>query len=120
MSYLINIIGIILVITGIFDSIKYKWSSDKIKQAGTARGQSRKFINCAILNDTIRIVYAILIKDMYILLTSLLALYFMIVNFYYIYKYYPYRCRGLMNFKKPNIFLYILNSILPNQIRKKL
>jgi len=55
-NYWINIVGIILIITGIFDSFKYKWSADKIKQLQSAKGQSRKFINCAILNDIIRIV----------------------------------------------------------------
>ena len=117
---IITIVGILLTITGIFDSVKYHWSAQKIYRVKTAKGQSRKFINCAIFNDLIRIIYAILIKDIYIFLASILALIFMIEHWYMVYLFYPYRQRGLLNFKRPNIVLYIINSLLLNSIKKRL
>jgi len=115
-----NFIGILLTISGIFDSIKYHWASQKIRQVKTAKGQSRKGINAAIINDGIRIGYCFLIKDIYLIISSILAMICMLECFYTIYTYYPYRMRGCYNFKKPNIFLYLINSILPNSIRKRL
>jgi len=115
-----QILGVALIITSIFDAIKYQWNANAIKRVGTARGHSRKFINAAILNDTIKLFYAIVIKDIFIIGSSLLALYTMFYLFWTIYKYYPYRKRGLHNFKRPNIFLYTFNSLLPNYIRRKL
>jgi hypothetical protein len=115
-----DIIGGILVITSIFDAWKYVWNAKSISKIGTARGHSRKFINAAILNDTVKLSYGIVISDLFIILSSLLALGTMAFLFYTIYKYYPYKYRGLLNFKRPNIFLYIINSILPNRLRRRL
>ena len=115
-----DIIGGLLIITSIFDAWKYVWNAKAIIKIGTARGHSRKFINAAILNDTIKLSYGIVIFDIFIILSSILALGTMSFLFYTIYKHYPYRMRGCSNFKKPNIFYYITNSILPNSIRKRL
>ena len=115
-----NVVGIVLLITGLFDSFKYKWQGDKIRKAKSARGQSRKFLNAAISNDLIRIIYSFLIRDIYIFFTSLLAMSTMLYCYWMTYKYYPYRGRGLNNFRRPGIILYILNSLLPNRIRKRL
>jgi len=109
-----EIIGFIFIITGILDAWKYTWQSKKIQKAKSAKGHSRKFINVAIFNDIVKLVYGIAIRDIYIILTSLIALYCMINLFYVTYLYYPYRN------KRPYIFKYIWNSILPNKIRKKL
>jgi len=115
-----TIFGIILIITGIYDSIKYYWFGKKIKEVQSSKGYSRKGMNCAILHDLVRLIYAIFIKDIYIALTSILALITMLYCWYQIYLYYPYRYRHLKNFKRPNILLYLINSILPNSIRKRL
>ena len=116
----LNITGLLLTITGIFDACKYHWSAEKIRRHKSAQGRSRKFINTAIINDIIRIIHVSLIPDIYLIISSCLALICMCEHFWMIYKYYPYRRRGLLNFKRPNIFLYIINSLLPNSIRKKL
>ena len=115
-----EIFGSLLIITSIFDAIKYYWSAEKIKSVGTAKGHSRKFLNAAIINDIVKLMYGAVIIDIFIIASSLLALLTMGYNFYVVYKLYPYRCRGLVGFKKPNIIYYILNSFMPNKIRKRL
>src|SRR3989304_7303120 len=102
-----DIIGGFLIITSILDAWKYIWQAKSIIRIGTARGHSRKFINAAILNDIIKLSYGIIIFDIFIILSSILALGTMSFLFCIIYKYYPYKYRGLQNFKRPNIFLYI-------------
>ncbi len=115
-----DFLGGLLIITSIFDGWKYVWNAKSIIKIGTARGHSRKFINAALLNDTIKLLYGILIYDLFIIFSSLFALGTMIYLFWTIYKFYPYRMRGCINFKRPNIILYFLNSITPNKIRKRL
>ena len=119
-NIILNITGILLTITGILDAIKYHWSASKIREKKSAQGHSRKFINAALANDLIRIIHCILLPDWYLVLSSLLALIFMLEHWFTVYWFYPYRCRGLFGFKRPNIILYTINSILPNQIRRKL
>jgi hypothetical protein len=116
----ITIIGCLFVFTSIFDALKYRWNASKIRQYKSSKGHSRKFINVAIFNDIVRLTYGFLIHDSYIVLSSLLAMIFMSELFFMIYWYYPYKYRNLRNFKRPNIFLYLLNSILPNRIARRL
>ena len=121
MSLLKEILGIILIISGIFDSIKYIWNAQAIKKVGTARGHSRKFINTAVGNDLIKIVYLIFINpDIFLIITSILALGCMLYLWYIIYIFYPYKYRNLKNWKRPNIFVYTINSLLPNNLRRRL
>jgi hypothetical protein len=115
-----DIIGTILILASLMDAWKYMWQAKSIKKIGTAKGHSRKFINAAIFNDIIKLIYGTVICDLFIILSSILALVTMGYNFYIIYKFYPYRKRGLNNFKRPSIFIYIINSIQPNSLRKKL
>jgi len=115
-----DIIGIILIFTSILDALKYVWNAKAIIKIGTAKGHSRKFINAAIFNDITKLTYGIIILDLFIILSSVLALITMGYLFYIIYLFYPYKKRGLINFKKPSVFLYFLNSVLPNRIRRRL
>lgn len=115
-----DFIGGLLIFSSIFDSWKYIWNAQSIQKIGTARGHSRKFINAALFNDLIKLSYGIVIWDIFIVLSSILALITMNYLFWTIYKFYPYRMRGCINFKRPNILLYFWNSITPNQIRRKL
>jgi len=116
-----NILGVFLTITGIFDAIKYHWQTLSIRKIGLAKGHSRKFINAAILNDLTRLAYFILVKpDLYLLISSIVAIIYMLELYGTIYWLYPYRMRGCQNFKRPNIFIYTINSIIPNKIRKRL
>jgi len=112
--------GGLLIITSIFDAFKYSLQARKIQKEKTARSMSRKFINFALINDFIKLEYGIIIHDWFIICSSILALICMIDLWWQIFWFYPYRMRGCSNFKRPNIILYIINSILPNSIRKRL
>jgi len=115
-----DILGGLLVITSIFDALKYSIQARKIQRVKSAKSMSRRFINFALINDFVKLGYGFIIRDLFIMISSILALICMIDLWLQIYKYYPYRCRGLSHFKKPNIILYTINSILPNSIRRRL
>jgi hypothetical protein len=116
----VNIFGGLLVITSILDALKYEIQARKIISAKSSKNMSRRFINWALLNDLVKFVYGIIIWDFYIVFTSVLSLITMIRMWYAQYLYYPYRYRNLLNFKKPSIWIYLLNSIAPNNLRKRL
>ncbi len=116
-----EIVGILITITGVFDAVKYYWEAQKIRQVGTARGHSRKFINAAILNDLVRVVYFLFFnRDIYLIISAALALLCMGYQFACIYLYYPYRGRGLNNFKRPSLLTFLINSFIPNKYRRRL
>jgi hypothetical protein len=115
-----QIFGYLLILTSIFDAIKYSLQAAKIRHVRTAKAQSRKFINFAIINDIVKLGYGFVIYDFFIIVSSLLALFCMFDLWYTTYKYYPYKYRGLWNFRRPSIFLYLWNSLLPNRSRPKL
>ena len=119
-TILVNVFGLLLIATSILDALKYELEARKIIEAKSAKNRSRKFINWALLNDLIKFGYGVVIFDFYIILTSVLSLITMCRMFYAQYLYYPYRFRGLTNFRRPNIFIYIINSWVPNSIRKRL
>lgn len=115
-----EVFGLLLIVTSIFDAIKYSIQALKISRAKSAKLMSRKFINFALVNDFVKFGYGVVISDIFIILSSILALICMVHLWWEIYWWYPYKQRGLHNFKRPNIMLYICNSILPNQIRRRL
>lgn len=115
-----NIFGIILIIAGIFDAIKYWIQANKIKKVQTSKGISRRFTNYSIFNNICRLIYSIIIKDVYIFAIVLLGFICLCKLYCIQYIYYPYKKRGLKKFKRPNIMIYIINSILPNSLRKRL
>jgi|SRR3989304_8367537 len=115
-----QIFGALLIFTSIFDAVKYSVQARKITYVKSAKGMSRRFINWAMMNDIVKLIYGLLILDIYIILSSILALVCMTHLWVVIYLYYPYRHRGLSNFKRPNVMLYLINSILPNRIRRRL
>ena len=114
-----NIFGGLLICTSIFDAIKYTIQASKIRRERKS-GMSRRFINWAIMNDLVKLIYGCLLIDAYIVISSILALVCMCDLWFTIYLFYPYRYRGLNGFKRPNIFLYLINSIVPNRIRRRL
>ena len=115
-----NLFGILLMLTSVLDAIKYTLQANKIHREKSSRTMSRKFINFALLNDIVKLIYGIVILDIYISLTSLMSLICMLHLWWEIYLWYPYRNRNLMHFKRPSLMLYTINSILPNRIRKHL
>jgi hypothetical protein len=115
-----EIIGTLLIITSIFDAWKYIWNAKAILRAGSSKGHSRKFILVALGNDIVKLMYGIIILDLFITISSLFALGTMSYMFYIQYLTYPYLRRGLINFKRPSIFVYFWNAIIPNKIRRRL
>jgi hypothetical protein len=123
---IVQALGYYMLITGFYDAYKYHWQSQAIKKVKLARGHSRKFILAALHNDHIKILYLFFSGllysrfDWFLLSTGIIAVFYMTELFFTIYTLYPYRMRGCQHFKRPNIFLYLLNSILPNRLRKHL
>jgi len=115
-----QIFGGLLIVTSIFDALKYSLQANRIRKVGTAKAMSRRFINWAMMNDIIKLIYGAIILDIYIALSSLLALICMADLWITIYRFYPYRMRGCYNFKRPSMLRYLINSILSNRIRRKL
>jgi hypothetical protein len=116
-----TVFGLIITFFGYLDAWKYYIEARKIAYVKSSRGHSRKFINIAIANDLIRLVYFLTIdRNLYLLISCLFALIFMGMMFWQIYLWYPYRKRGLNNFKRPNILIYTINSLMPNSLRKRL
>jgi len=115
-----QIFGALLIFTSIFDALKYSIQARKVVHIGSAQAMSRNFINWALGNDIIKFFYGVVILDFYIILSSILALCCMMHLWIVVYMYYPYRMRGCPNFKRPNVFIYFINSVLPNSIRKRL
>lgn len=120
-EFIVNILGIILVITGILDAVKYHWEARKIAEVKTAKGHSRKFINAAVINDIVRVIYLIIHFDLYLLISSLVAIVFMLEMWWMIYIYYPYETYPRKKIvKRPNLFQYTINSLTPNKLRRHL
>ena len=113
-------LGGLLIVTSIFDALKYSLQARRIQKFKSAKSMSRKFINFALSNDFVKLAYGSVIGDLFIVASSILALICMIDLWWQIYYFYPYRMRGCQNFIRPNIFIYTLNSLLPNRLRKRL
>jgi len=115
-----DIVGSILVITSIFDAIKYTLQANKIRQTKNAKSQSRKFINFAIVNDIVKFYYGVIILDWFIIVSAVLAIICMLDLWITTYRFYPYKMRGCLNFKRPSPIIYLINSVLPNKLRKRI
>ncbi len=115
-----EITGMIFILWGILDAYKYELQASKIRKVKSAKEHSRMFLNMAIGNDVYRLIYFWFInKDWYVLITALLAIIFMLDYWLQIYRFYPYRQKKYQN-KKPDILSYLVNSLLPNHLRKHL
>jgi len=110
-----------LIYIRFLDGWKYRIEARALRRAGLARGRSRKFINYAWLADAYTIAYILKHKiDWYLIACFVVALIFMTEYWYTLYLNYPYRMRGCPNFKRPGIWTYFINSILPNKLRRRL
>ena len=117
----LNILRALVFITGFLDAYKYKFIAQKVSRLKSSREISRKFLNVSIINRIVLLIYVwFILHDTILTVVSLIALYTMCEAFYYVYSYYPYRNRGLKNFKKPSILKYTLNSLQSNRKRKRL
>lgn len=114
------IIRVLVICTGVVDAIKYRVETSKVKKTASSRDLSRKFTLMALICNIILILYCLLISEWTLLIVRCMSLIFMCELFWTQYLYYPYKMRKLMNFRKPNFFIFLWNALLPNRIRKRL
>lgn len=117
---ILHITGFMLALTGWRDAYKYHISAQTIRKIKTAKGHSRRYINDAIHHDLWRIIHCCILPDWWLVFSSIVAIFFMIEHWYTVYLYYPYKLRGCPNFKRPSLWIYFFNSIVPNKVRRKL
>jgi len=115
-----DIVGTILIFTGVLDALKYSLQAWKIKKSQSSKIISRKFVVFAIINDVVRLLYSILIRDVFIFVASILAFICMAHLWWNVYIHYPYKFKGLAHFKRPNIWIFTLNALIPNNLRRHL
>ena len=121
MEILIDILRYSVFIMGVWDAFKYKIMSNKIAKLKSSKEHSRTFLNGSIIYRLLLWLYAwLILKDWVITWTCIIALITLIEAWYSMYLWYPYKRRGLNNFKRPSIWKYTINSLLPNHIRKRL
>lgn len=116
-----SIFGILLVLTSIGDAWKYTIQARRVQKEKSSQNLSRRFINFAVLNDLVKLIYGFVIGDWFIISTSIMALVCMLDLWYQIYWWYCYETYPKrIKITRPNILLYLWNSILPNRVRKHL
>ena len=117
----LDILGLLLILSGFFDGYKYHIEACAIRKVKTSKGHSRRFINWATGIDIYRLYYlTVKNPDIFLVLATILAILFMLEMWYTIYWFYPYRRRYQPGFKRPNILIYLINSLLSNKVREKL
>jgi hypothetical protein len=117
----LDLLGLLLVLSGFFDGYKYHIEACAIRKAKTAKGHSRRFINWATAIDVYRLYYLFHNnQDIFLILATVLAILFMLEMWYTIYLFYPYRKRYQTGFKRPSILVYLVNSLLSNKVRERL
>jgi len=115
-----NVIQFLVLVAGMADAYKYSRLRQKIMRTKSSRDVSRMFSLIAIVCDIIFVAYTLMIKDPFLIFVRSVALYTTIDLYYYIYFYYPFKTRKLDNFKRPSLWTFILNTLEPNHIRKRL
>ncbi len=119
--FLIYALKIAVLITGFMDAYKYKMMAQKVSRLKASGQISRAFLLWSIINRVILLLYVwLLLGDKILITTCVIALYTMAEAFYYVYIHYPYRNRGLNNFKKPSVYAFIKDIYFPNKYGKKL
>jgi hypothetical protein len=111
-----------VLISGYFDAEKYETQRNKIIRLKTAKSQSRMFLNKAFVLDIGKLVYVLYkySNDWILILISVAPLLTIARVYWVTYLYYPYKLRGLQNFKRPGFWTYFYNSWIPNRKRKRL
>ena len=121
MEILTEILRYSLFIMGVWDSFKYKIMSNKMAKLKSGKEHSRTFLNGSIIYRVLLWLYAwLILKDWVITWTCVIALFTLAEAWYTLYIFYPYKTRGFKNFKRPSIWKYFWNSILPNHVRTRL
>jgi len=117
----INYWGIGLVLSRFYDGYKYHIQSKKIRKLKLSRGHSRDFGNIAMGVDGFMLLYFIFKNfDLYMIISTIIMILFVAEYWLTLYWFYPFRMRGCSNFKRPNLWVYFLNSIQSDKSRKRL
>ena len=117
----ITILKFAVLILGFMDAYKYKLMTQKVARLKASGQIPRKFLIWSILNRLVLLLYVWLeLNDWVLITTSIVGLYTMFEAFYYVYDYYPYRNRGLKNFRKPSIWKFIKDIFSKNKYGKRL
>lgn len=121
MDILLTILTYSLFGMGIWDAYKYKIISKKMARLKSSKEHSRTFLNGSIIYRILLWLYAWLVLDDWVITwTCVIALFTLGEAWHTMYITYPYKTRGFKNFKRPSMLKYTINSLLPNQIRKRL
>jgi len=115
-----KIIQLAVIIAGVADAYKYMRLRQKITRTKSSRNVSRMFALIAIVCDIIFVTYTLIIRDPFLIFVRGIALYTTIDLYYYIYFYYPFKTRKLRGFKRPSLLAFIVNTIQPNNVRKRM
>jgi len=115
-----KIIQLAVIIAGVADAYKYMRLRQKIMRTKSSRDVSRMFALIAIICDIIFVAYTLIIRDPFLVFVRGIALYTTIDLYYFIYLFYPFKTRGLPNFKRPSLWTFFVNTLQPNGIRKRL
>jgi len=115
-----NIVQFLVLVAGIADAYKYSRLQQKIVRTQSSRDVSRMFSMIAIICDIIFVAYTLMIKDPFLIFVRSVALYTTVNLYFFIYLYYPFKMRKLDNFKRPSLWVFILNTLEPNGRRKRL
>lgn len=115
------IFGIVVFMAGIADAWKQRFLTKKILRYKSAKGVSRLFINYGVTHKILLSIWAgFYLHDWVVTVASLLALWTSIELWWTTYLYYPYKYRGLANFKRPSVIKYLINSWTPNKFAERL
>jgi uncharacterized membrane-anchored protein len=113
--------GIGLIVCRFYDAYKYNIQSKKIRKVGLSRGHSRDFGNIALGVDCYMLGYFIFKNfDIWMIITTLIMIAMVLEYWITMYYFYPYRMRGCPNFRRPNLWVYFVNSIQADNYRKRL
>lgn len=115
-----KVVQFLVLIAGVADAYKYSRLRQKIMRTKSSRDVSRMFSFIAIVCDIILVAYTLFIRDPFLIFVRSIALYTTIDLYYFIYYFYPFKMRKLDNFKRPSLWIFILNTLEPNHIRKRL
>ena len=117
----IKLLKITVLVLGFLDAYKYKLMTQKVARLKASGQIPRKFLVWSILNRIVLLLYVwLLLNDLILITTSVIALYTMFEAYYYVYNYYPYRGRGRKNFRKPSIWKFTEDIFSKNKYGKRL
>lgn len=120
-DHILKTIQWLVLISGVIDSFKYKFITQKISRYKSSKEQSRKMLNLTLFKNLVLGIYShYFLKDWYITASCVVALYTAGEAFYFCYLHYPYKNRKKKGYKRPSIYKYTIHSLTPNKWAKKL